>query len=292
MSLAVIWGATAINLRGAFRVGRVSIWAGVVRTARLPRAGATRDSACAARAVDTVHELRRSTVRAGLAVGLSTALWNYIGWDNASTVQGEVIDASRSYPRALLVALPLVTLGYFVPLLPALAASRRNHVAGRVVAGDRRARHRQRRAVHRGVDRARRARERARAVQRAAALVFTHSARDGAGRAASGGARAARTRRGTPRARRARVGRVLFSVRAAAVRKARCGRCAAVRSGASARVRRTARAATEGAAAARRVQDPDGHSRGVTALAALPAIVLGARDLAVDSRRRVSRCRR
>src|SRR4029453_13522176 len=59
----------------------------------------------------------------GLAVGLSIALWNYIGWDNASTVQGEVKDASRSYPRALAVALPFVTIGYLLPLLAALGAT-------------------------------------------------------------------------------------------------------------------------------------------------------------------------
>jgi amino acid transporter len=58
-----------------------------------------------------------------MAVGLSIALWNYIGWDNASTVQGEVRDASRSYPRALSYALPLVIAGYLVPLLAALAAT-------------------------------------------------------------------------------------------------------------------------------------------------------------------------
>jgi amino acid transporter len=56
-------------------------------------------------------------------VGLSIALWNYIGWDNASTVQGEVRDASRSYPRALAIALPRVVAGYLVPLLATLAAS-------------------------------------------------------------------------------------------------------------------------------------------------------------------------
>ena len=122
VSLAVIWGATAINLRGAFPVGRVSIWAGsfvllgflALALFAIPHAQ---------HAPWTPFTNPGTTVRAGLAVGLSTALWNYIGWDNASTVQGEVIDASRSYPRALLVALPLVTLGYFVPLLPALAAS-------------------------------------------------------------------------------------------------------------------------------------------------------------------------
>jgi amino acid transporter len=122
VSLAVIWGATVINLRGALPVGRVSIWAGsfvllgflALALFAIPHA---------THAPWTPFTNTGTTVRAGLAVGLSTALWNYIGWDNASTVQGEVIDASRSYPRALLVALPLVTLAYFAPLLPALAAS-------------------------------------------------------------------------------------------------------------------------------------------------------------------------
>src|SRR5204863_1394428 len=59
----------------------------------------------------------------GLAVGISIALWTYIGWDNPSAVQGEVKDPSRTYPRALAFALPLVTIGYFVPLLTTLGAS-------------------------------------------------------------------------------------------------------------------------------------------------------------------------
>src|SRR5437867_6727808 len=58
-----------------------------------------------------------------LGVGLSIALWNYIGWDNASTVQGEVVDPSRSYPRALAIALPLVTIGYLGSAMAAAAAS-------------------------------------------------------------------------------------------------------------------------------------------------------------------------
>ena len=122
VSLLVIWGATGINLRGALPVGRVSVAAGAVvlggfalvtllarpRAAHVPWAPFTRPGAEGA---------------AGLGVGLSIALWNYIGWDNASTVQGEVHDATRSYPRALTFALPLVTLGYLVPLLATLSAS-------------------------------------------------------------------------------------------------------------------------------------------------------------------------
>src|SRR4029077_2340335 len=59
----------------------------------------------------------------GLTVGISIALWNYIGWDNPSTAQGEVKDPSRTYPRALAFALPFVTVGYFVPLLTTLGAT-------------------------------------------------------------------------------------------------------------------------------------------------------------------------
>jgi amino acid transporter len=38
-------------------------------------------------------------------------------------VQGEVQDASRSYPRALAIALPLVAAGYLLPLMATLAAT-------------------------------------------------------------------------------------------------------------------------------------------------------------------------
>lgn len=122
VSLGVIWGATWINLRGSVRVGRASVIAGsfvmlgflAMSLACIPRIG---HSPWQPFASEESGGLR------GLAVGVSLALWNYIGWDNPSTVQGEVKDASRNYPRALGVALPFVVLGYFVPLLAALGAS-------------------------------------------------------------------------------------------------------------------------------------------------------------------------
>lgn len=122
VSLAVIWGATAINLRGAMRVGVVSIVTGlfIVGTFLLLALASLPHASHAPWLPFTAPGERPVS---GLAVGLSIALWNYIGWDNASTVQGEVKDASRTYPRALALALPLVTLGYLVPLLATLSAS-------------------------------------------------------------------------------------------------------------------------------------------------------------------------
>ncbi|HEY7771329.1 APC family permease, partial [Longimicrobium sp.] len=122
VSLAVIWGATAINLRGAFRVGRVSVFAGAFIVAGF--------LAFALAAIPNISHVPWRPFSTGgefgvgaLGVALSTVLWNYLGWDNASTVQGEVVDAERTYPRALFLTLPLVTLGYVVPLMAGLGAS-------------------------------------------------------------------------------------------------------------------------------------------------------------------------
>jgi amino acid transporter len=122
VSLAVIWGATWINLRGAVRVGRASIIAGA-----FVMLGFLTMSIFSGAHITHVpwqpFASEKTQGIGGLAVGISIALWNYIGWDNPSTVQGEVKDASRSYPRALAFALPFVTIGYFVPLLTALGAT-------------------------------------------------------------------------------------------------------------------------------------------------------------------------
>jgi amino acid transporter len=48
--------------------------------------------------------------------GLLIAMWNYMGWDNASTIATEVERPQRTYPRAMLVAVMIVSLSYIVPV--------------------------------------------------------------------------------------------------------------------------------------------------------------------------------
>jgi len=52
-----------------------------------------------------------------LGTALSVTLWNYMGWDNASTIAQEVEDPQRNYPRAMLVSALVVMLVYMLPLL-------------------------------------------------------------------------------------------------------------------------------------------------------------------------------
>ncbi len=125
VKLGVIWGAALINLRGSVRVGRFSTAAGVFVLGTFAAVGAA--ALLAHRGA--LHAPWRPFLKpgesplAGAGVGLSVAMWNYFGWDNASTTLGETEDAARAYPRALAVAVPMVAAGYFVPLLPTLAAS-------------------------------------------------------------------------------------------------------------------------------------------------------------------------
>jgi amino acid transporter len=44
------------------------------------------------------------------------AMWNYMGWDNASTVAGEVENPQRNYPRAMIAATFVTAASYILPL--------------------------------------------------------------------------------------------------------------------------------------------------------------------------------
>jgi amino acid transporter len=44
-------------------------------------------------------------------------MWNYMGWDNASTIAQEVDRPQRTYPKAMIAAVVLVALSYVLPFL-------------------------------------------------------------------------------------------------------------------------------------------------------------------------------
>jgi amino acid transporter len=48
--------------------------------------------------------------------GVLIAMWNYMGWDNASTIAPEVENPQRTYPRAMLMAVAIVALSYVLPV--------------------------------------------------------------------------------------------------------------------------------------------------------------------------------
>jgi amino acid transporter len=57
-----------------------------------------------------------TTSKVDLIGGLLICMWNYMGWDNASTIATEVERPQRTYPRAMLAAVLIVALSYIVPV--------------------------------------------------------------------------------------------------------------------------------------------------------------------------------
>jgi amino acid transporter len=51
-----------------------------------------------------------------LVAGLLVCMWNYMGYDNAANVSGEVQNPQRTYPLAILLTMVLVALDYVTPV--------------------------------------------------------------------------------------------------------------------------------------------------------------------------------
>ena len=120
-ALAVVVLCAAWNLRGARAVGEGSVGMFCLLLSPfvvLTAVGLWKGLAGGHHGLGAFREVWLKTPAAGadFAGAVSVTLWNYMGWDNASTVAQEVEEPQRNYPRAMLVAAGLVALTYMLPL--------------------------------------------------------------------------------------------------------------------------------------------------------------------------------
>jgi len=54
--------------------------------------------------------------QSGLIAGLLVCMWNYMGYDNAATVAGEVENPQRTYPIGIILTMVLVAIDYSTPV--------------------------------------------------------------------------------------------------------------------------------------------------------------------------------
>ncbi|MGB9513906.1 MAG: APC family permease, partial [Candidatus Acidiferrum sp.] len=112
--LFVVITCAALNLAGIRVVGITSLWLffllslpfGLVVLLSPVRAGSFTEPHAAATGASV-----------GLLGAVLVAMWNYMGWDNASTIAQEVERPQRTYPRAMIAAVILVSLTYIVPFV-------------------------------------------------------------------------------------------------------------------------------------------------------------------------------
>jgi amino acid transporter len=128
LGVGMIVVCTIWNLRGAKAVGGGSLIMTVLLLApfavlsiqalvtHMAAGGAAAAAGTAAAAVPAGVAYAAAGGSAALFAGLLVAMWNYMGWDNASTIAGEVERPQRTYPVAMVAAVALVAITYLVPV--------------------------------------------------------------------------------------------------------------------------------------------------------------------------------
>ncbi|PYU08042.1 MAG: amino acid transporter [Acidobacteria bacterium] len=112
--LFVVAACTALNLGGIRVVGITSLWLFFLLS--LPFALVVLMTPLKLSAFATAHAAAAGT-SLGLLGGVLVAMWNYMGWDNASTIAQEVERPQRTYPKAMIAAVILVALTYVLPFV-------------------------------------------------------------------------------------------------------------------------------------------------------------------------------
>lgn len=115
LKLAIVAIAAAWNLRGAVSVGGGSLR--LMLLSLSPFAVLLGVAAWRVLAHGAVAAAAGAPAHPDLAAALLVTLWNYMGWDNASTIAQEVETPQRNYPRAMLSAVAIVSCVYLLPLI-------------------------------------------------------------------------------------------------------------------------------------------------------------------------------
>jgi amino acid transporter len=111
--LFVVITCAALNLAGIRVVGITSLWLFFLLSA--PFAVIVLLAPVRAGALVAAPHATEAGAGLGLLGGVLVAMWNYMGWDNASTIAQEVERPQRTYPRAMIAAVILVSLTYILP---------------------------------------------------------------------------------------------------------------------------------------------------------------------------------
>jgi amino acid transporter len=112
--LLVVAACTVLNLAGIRVVGITSLWLFFLLS--FPFAMVVIMTPLKAGAFAMPHGAATGT-GLGLLGGVLVAMWNYMGWDNASTIAQEVERPQRTYPKAMIAAVILVSLTYVLPFV-------------------------------------------------------------------------------------------------------------------------------------------------------------------------------
>jgi amino acid transporter len=113
VGLAVVSVCAVMNIAGIRVVAISSLWLFFLLSAPFAIIVLLAPAKIGALAGAAASTPTTSTV--GLVGGLLICMWNYMGWDNASTIAAEVRKPQRTYPKAMILAVVVVAVTYVLP---------------------------------------------------------------------------------------------------------------------------------------------------------------------------------
>ncbi len=114
--LLIIWLGAGLNILGISPVGRLSILLGTMVIIPFLAMGITAIVRPEIQLSIPRPSLHGLTFPA-LGMGLYTVMWNFFGWDNATTYAGEVENAPRTYISAIVIAFCSVLVLYAITVM-------------------------------------------------------------------------------------------------------------------------------------------------------------------------------
>jgi len=115
VGLFVVVACAALNIAGIRVVGLTSLWLFFLLSMPFALIVLLSPFKLAAASSAPLAPVTSTVGTVGLLGGMLIAMWNYMGWDNASTIAQEVERPQRTYPKAMIAAVILVSLTYVVP---------------------------------------------------------------------------------------------------------------------------------------------------------------------------------
>ncbi|MFZ0923447.1 MAG: APC family permease, partial [Candidatus Acidiferrales bacterium] len=123
IELALIVVCTLWNICGARAVGEGSVWmfaALLIPFVVLVALSMSRH--VASNAMSAASPAHPAIPHADILGGILVAMWNYMGWDNTSTVAEEVVHPQRTFPLVMLLTVTFITISYILPVAAAAHA--------------------------------------------------------------------------------------------------------------------------------------------------------------------------
>lgn len=115
VGLFVVVACAALNVAGIRVVGITSLWLFFLLSMPFALIVLLSPFKLGAAGSAAIAPVASTVGTVGLLGGMLIAMWNYMGWDNASTIALEVERPQRTYPKAMIAAVILVSVTYVLP---------------------------------------------------------------------------------------------------------------------------------------------------------------------------------